>query len=234
MLYKTLKLLIQKQSDKWALKRFNLFLDLLKPVKNSTILDLGGYNGKFFYKFQDMIKHLDLKIIIADIDELALNTAKERGFDVVLLDGSGIINLPDKSVDIVFCNSVIEHVTLPKEDIWSCFDDKIFKEKSETRQKTFAEEIKRVGKKYFVQTPHIKFPIESHTWLPFVAGLKRRNLINLIKFSNKFWIKKTSPDWNLLNEKQMSVLFTDADNVLVNKKLGFAKEIIAYKDTYHE
>jgi len=47
MLYKILSALIQKQSDKWALKRFNLFLDLLKPAENSTILDLGGYNGKF-------------------------------------------------------------------------------------------------------------------------------------------------------------------------------------------
>ena len=230
MLYKILSALIQKQSDKWALKRFNLFLDLLKPAENSTILDLGGYNGKFFYKFQDMIKHIDLKIIIADIDKQALNIAKARGFETLLLDETGIINLPDKSVDIVFCNSVIEHVTLPKEDIWSCFDDKIFKKESETRQKAFAEELKRVGKKYFVQTPHVDFIVESHTWLPFVAGLKRKNLIKLIKFSNKFWVKKTSPDWNLLNEEQMSLFFPEANKIIINRVLGLKKEIIAYKN----
>jgi len=230
MLYKILSALIQKQSDKWALKRFNLFLDLLKPAENSTILDLGGYNGKFFYKFQDMIKHIDLKIIIADIDKQALNIAKARGFETLLLDETGIINLPDKSVDIVFCNSVIEHVTLPKENIWGCFDDKIFKEKSEIRQKSFADEIKRVGKKYFVQTPHVDFIIDSHTWLPFMAKLSRRNLIKSLKFSNKFWVKKPSPDWNLLNEKQMNLFFPEANEIMINRVLGLKKEIIAYKN----
>lgn len=230
MLYKILRTLIQNQSDKWALKRFNLFLDLLKPDKNNTILDLGGYNGKFFYKFQDMIKPLDLNIIIADIDEQALNIAKERGFNILLLDESGIINLPDKSIDIVFCNSVIEHVTLPKENIWNCFDDKFFKDESTTRQKKFAQEIKRIGKKYFVQTPHLDFLIESHTWLPLVSKLNRRNLIKLLNFSNKFWIKKTAPDWHLLNEEQMNLFFPEANAIIINKVLGFKKEIIIYKN----
>lgn len=225
-----LETLIQKQSDKWALQRFNLFLDLLKPESNSTILDLGGYNGKFFYNFKNIIEHLNLKIIIADIDEEALAIAKERGFETLLLNDSGKINLSDKSVDIVFCNSVLEHVTLPKNKIWNAMDGEVFKKESEIHQKLFVEEIKRIGKKYFVQTPHVDFIIESHTWLPFVAKLSRRNLIKGIKFFNKFWIKKTSPDWNLLNEKQMGLLFSDANEIITNKVWGFKKEIIAYKN----
>lgn len=224
-----LKSLVQKQSNKWAEQRFQLFLNLINPQPNSKILDLGGYDGKFFYRFKDMIKNLDLKIVIADIDEAGLKIAKERGFETLLLNEKGNINLQDKSIDIVFCNSVIEHVTLSKESVWECLDNKIFEEESNLRQKLFAQEIERIGKKYFVQTPHKDFPIEAHTWLPFINKLNRKAMINCIKLSNKFWIKKTSPDWNLLNKQQMSSLFPSADNIIVNKVLGFEKEIIAYK-----
>jgi 2-polyprenyl-3-methyl-5-hydroxy-6-metoxy-1,4-benzoquinol methylase len=228
MLYRALKYIVEKQSDRWALQRFNLFLKLLKPEENNVILDLGGSDGRFFYKFQHLIMHLNLKIIVADIDEQALNIAKNRGFETLMLDETGMLNLQDKSVDIVFCNSVIEHVTIPKKNIWKCLDDNFFKTESLKRQKVFAEEIKRVGKSYFVQTPHIDFIIESHTWLPFFAHLKRKYLIKLLKFINKFWIKKTSPDWHLLNEEQMAFLFDENINVVVSKVFGFKKEIIIF------
>lgn len=224
-----MKYLVQRQSAKWAEKRFKLFLALLNPEPESTILDLGGFDGKFFYTFKDMIKDLNLKIIIADINEDGLKIAKERGFETLLLNETGILDLQDKSIDIVFCNSVIEHVTLPKNEIWTCTDEQLFKNKSLIRQEEFANEIKRVGKKYFVQTPHKDFPIEAHTWLPLVNKLNRKSMLNLISFTNKFWIKKTNPDWNLFNEEQINLIFPNTD-IIVNKVLNFKKEIIVYKN----
>ena len=49
-----------------------------------------------------------------------------------------------------------------------------------------------------------------------------------MKQLNKFWVKKTQPDWNLLTEKDMKILFPDAE-IIVKKKLGMKKEIIAIK-----
>src|ERR1700683_884345 len=71
---------------------------------------------------------------------------------VVLGDG---VSLPfaDQSFDLVFSNSVIEHVGGREE------------------QARFASEIARVGKQYWVQTPNRYFPIAHHLWTRFVHWL---------------------------------------------------------------
>jgi len=62
--------------------------------------------------------------------------------------------LPDQAFDLAFSNSVIEHV--------GSFDD----------QKRFADEMLRMGKRIYCQTPNKWFPIEPHFlglcvhWLP--------------------------------------------------------------------
>ena len=68
----------------------------------------------------------------------------------------------DTSFDVVYCNSVIEHL--------STFDD----------QAKLAREVRRVGRSYWVQTPARRFPVEPHYLTPFVhwlpAKLRRRAL----------------------------------------------------------
>jgi hypothetical protein len=117
-------------------------------------------------------------------------------------------------------------VTIPKRNVWSLYSGKIFKEKSLDRQKLFANEIRRVGKQYFVQTPNKHFLVESHTWLPFFSWLPRRVLIPALRFTNTFWVKKTSPDWNLLDQDEMSSLFGEA-TIVSERKIGLIKSIIA-------
>ena len=67
------------------------------------------------------------------------------------------------------------------------------------------------AKTYFVQTPNKWFPIESHTWLPFVGFVPRAAQLATIAVSNRFWIKRTSPDWHLLTAREMRTLFPDAE-----------------------
>jgi ubiquinone/menaquinone biosynthesis C-methylase UbiE len=59
----------------------------------------------------------------------------------------------DRSFDIVFSNSVIEHVGSPAD------------------QEAFAKEIARVGRSYFVQTPNRSFLIEPHYLTPLFQFL---------------------------------------------------------------
>ena len=133
---------------------------------------------------------------------------------------------PDGFFDIVYCSSVIEHVTIPKEKVWKIYSGRRFRNESRKRQSEFTEEIKRLGKQYFVQTPYKQLPIESHTWLPFISWLPRRILIPVLHFTNLFWVKKTSPDWYLLGKKEMSELFNEA--IIIKEKIfGITKSIMA-------
>ena len=172
--------LVNKRRNKWREERFNFFLETANIQKGSTILDLGGHDGSFFHNFKNKINHLDLKIIIADVDRQALEVAKSRGFETLLIEEDERIPIESQSIDMVFCNSVIEHITVPSSEIWTCADEEYFKNTSWKRQESFASEIIRVGKGYFVQTPHVDFIIEAHSWLPFVTMLNRKNFIRVL------------------------------------------------------
>lgn len=207
-------------------KRFNLFLKLIKLKKGDLIVDLGGGSGEFMELLSDKI--IDYRIIIADLDENALNKAEKKGFKTIVLKENEKLPFYDNEVDVVFCNSVIEHVTISKSEIWTIQNGNEFETRAFLSQQFFAKEIQRISRSYFVQTPHRSFPIESHTFFPFTYLLSRKNQIKLIKFLNSFWVKKTSPDWNLLNKREMKLLFNDAE-VLEIYWLGFPKELIAFK-----
>jgi hypothetical protein len=97
-------------------------------------------------------------------------------------------------------------------------------------QKKFADEVRRVGKSFFVQTPNRGFLIESHSWLPLAGFLPRPWLLKVLRLSNQFWIKGAPPDFNLLDARQMAQLFPEAEIVL-EKKFGLVKSIMAMKIT---
>jgi hypothetical protein len=202
-------------------KIFKSYFDL---DENTRILDLGGGDGSL------LATTLDIKpaICIADIDKELLEVAKNKyGFEVMELDESGRIPCAKNQYDIIFCNSVIEHVTVDKKDIYEIQSDKTFRNAAFERQKVFANEIRSKCDKYFVQTPYKYFPIESHSWLPGIFVLMpRKTQISLIKFFNKFWPKKTWPDFNLLTEREMKELFPEA-KIVREKSFLFTKSLIA-------
>ena len=222
--------LVKAYSKRARKKRASIFRNAFLVDKNTKILDLGSETGSNINAVLQGTNFKPHNIYIADIDSsLVEKGASTYGFVPVLISESDKLPFKDGFFDIVYCSSVIEHVTVPKEQVWSLCSGKEFKDKSLKRQKLFANEIRRLGKQYFVQTPYKHFPVESHSWLPFIAWLPRRLLIPFLKISNKFWIKKTIPDWHLLNRDEMSSLFQDA-NIISEKSLGLTKSIMAIKN----
>lgn len=221
-----IKKIFKYYSNFHKLQRKNLIWNRLHPIKSYRILDFGGSDGKFLsILFPDFPKE---NLYVADISEKDLYMANLKfGYNTLLLDESGKIPFEDNYFDIIICNSVIEHVTMNKIDCYKVINWEEFNMKSSIRQKLLGDEIKRCGKSYFVQTPYRYFPIESHTWFPFFfIFLNRKSYIKFLNLLNKYWIKKSTPDWKLLTLSQMESIFPNAE-IIKEKSFMLTKSIIA-------
>lgn len=109
------------------------------------VLDLGGTS----YNWQWLPVPLDITILNLPGIMVDYAVAGPHRFHFVEGDATDMPHYADESFDIIFSNSVIEHVGGPE------------------RQAAFAREARRLGRAYYVQTPSKYFPLEAHTGLPF-------------------------------------------------------------------
>jgi SAM-dependent methyltransferase len=222
-----LRRLAARSSVACRVRRGRLFVERLEPTEADRILDLGGGTGGHIAE----IVPYRSNVTIGELDTEALRRAAETyGFGGLQLDGGETFPVADGQYDIVFCSSVIEHVTGPKEIAYHTEDGRQFGASARTAQTNFAAEIRRISKRYFVQTPYKYFPIEQHSFLPFfVVLLPRRWQVRLMRFLYAHrWIKPVYPDFRLLTIKDMRTLFPDAEIVL-ERYCGLVKSIIAIK-----
>jgi hypothetical protein len=130
----------------------------------------------------------------------------------------------DGAFDIVFSNSVIEHVG----DAQS--------------QQRFAREVKRVGRGYWVQTPNRWFPIEQHLLTPLVHWLPRRWQRWIVpRFTvwsavtrpsadrRQFYLDHYLEDVRLLDARELAALF-DGAQVLRERSCGWTKSLVVMRD----
>jgi hypothetical protein len=112
-------------------------------------------------------------------------------------DARDLIAYPDKSVDMVHSNSVIEHV--------GRWED----------MQAMAREVRRVGKSGWIQTPAWEFPIEPHFQAPFLHWFgqpMRRRMMMLSSRYRKFDTAKRRQHVdriNLLSKDEVRTLFPD-------------------------
>ncbi len=214
-------------SSRVRAKRGALMLARLPVDETTRILDLGGGNGSYLGRLLGP----GYDVTVADVVPEDLAAAERAfGYKTHLLDGSDTLPWEAGAFDLVFCNSVIEHVAGGAGDCWQVVDSAAFERRGSERQKRFAAEIARVGRGYWVQSPWKHFPVESHTWLPalLVVYLPRRQQVGLIRAANGYWVKRTTPDWRLLTKRDMEAMFPDAE-IVVERWLGLPKSIIALR-----
>jgi cyclopropane fatty-acyl-phospholipid synthase-like methyltransferase len=207
--------------------RASLFLRLIQPEPGATLLDLGGSTGSFAARIA--ARRPDLRITVADVEPTRFEAGRRYGFAVADLDPDAPLPFGDHAFDVVFCNSVIEHVTMPRE---RCLHEQIpetqWRRACLRRQADFAAEIRRVGRRYFVQTPHPAFLIDHHLWLPFTGRLSHEATRRLVRLTDRYWVKKCGvADWHLLDEHTMQHLFPDG-TITVERMLGMRKSVIAW------
>ncbi|MGH7952169.1 MAG: methyltransferase domain-containing protein [Limisphaerales bacterium] len=180
----------------WRAKRFKLFLNLIQPSENDIILDVGGIPWDWVSQ-PPAGKRLDT-LNIYPVDYHANNFPQHK---IQTLEGDGCaLNMPDKSYDIGFSNSVIEHV-----GSWE-------------RQQQFAAEIRRVANALWVQTPAYECPIEPHYMTPFIHYLPQSLQKKLLRWFTPFgWIERPNREeinsmvetTRLLRKSEMHQLFPD-------------------------
>ncbi len=219
--------LFHSYSTRARQRRARLFHTFFALNESSRVLDLGSERGDHIHSVLHGTAVCPENVHIADIDGALIEDGKKRyGYQPVLIPEHGRLPFADGYFDLVYCSSVIEHVTVAKGDVWKIRSGRRFSEQASARQQAFAAEIKRLGRSYFVQTPNRWFPLESHSWLPFVSYLPRALLLVVLRLSNRIWVKQTIPDWHLLTRSGMARLFPDAE-IHSERSLGLVKSLMA-------
>jgi ubiquinone/menaquinone biosynthesis C-methylase UbiE len=193
-------------------RRMQRFLSTFSITSETRILDVGGTPDVW-------------RLVSAHPKVTLLNTPRTRedqaATDWVAGDGC-CLPFRDQAFDIVFSNSVIEHVG------------------DAAHQARFAKEIRRVGRSYWVQTPNRWFPVEQHLLTPFVHWLPKSWQVAVVpRFTVWSLITPTTPDRKrfyldhfltdirLLSAGEVSRLFPDA-RIVRERFAGWTKSLIAY------
>lgn len=187
-----------------------------------SILDLGG-TSHFWNIFSPEFKNLNKKfeITIFNVSGFSDPSIADDGSQIQYFrsygDARELTGYADRQFDLVFSNSVIEHV--------GTFED----------QKKMADEIRRVGHFHFIQTPDPRFPIEPHFHFPFWVYLPESLKIWLLTHFSLGWYPKFESDTEALTEirainliplQKFRILFPDSE-IKFERIFGFSKSFIA-------
>jgi SAM-dependent methyltransferase len=172
-------------------RKLGLFLELLEPGPDSTVVDVGVTNAPFGGGSTDNFfeARYPWPERITGVGHTELD-AFEAAFPAVTAVRADGRELPfdDGTFDFGFSNAVVEHVAGGREG-----------------QRQFVHELCRVSKCVFVTTPNRWFPLEVHTLLPFVHWLPAAQRAQLIRYEDVL---------DPLGPKELAALFPYSVRVL--------------------
>lgn len=194
--------------------RFRFFRSLLATVPRPlTVLDVGGTQA--FWQKAGCLDEEGIHITLVNLKQEEVTHAHLAS---LAGDATDLSCFEAREFDIVFSNSVIEHVG------------------SYDAQAQMATEMRRVGHRYFVQTPNRYFPLEPHFLVPGFQFFPTTVQVHMVRRFNLGWYKKI-PDRDealdliqhhrLLGKQEFMKLFPEAQ-CYEERVLGLTKSFIAY------
>jgi hypothetical protein len=195
-------------------KRMREFFEALNVTSQTRILDVGGNPFIWEIATEDGLPQIENITVlnVYDVDHATLPS------NVRWIVGDGCkLPFADREFDVVFSNSVIEH--LGEHD----------------SQVSFAKEIGRVGKGYWVQTPDPRFFIEPHYLSPFVHWLPmdlrrkvagRATTWGILTRPSKQEIEDRLKEIRLIAPKEFKAMFPGAE-IMVERFIGMPKSLVA-------
>lgn len=194
-------------------RRGALFRRLLESVPRPVrLLDLGGTQRYWEVVEPAGLPGVEIVLLNREAPEVT-----RPGFLGVAGDARDLSDIRDGAFDVVFSNSVIEHV--------GDLDD----------QRAMASEIQRVGRRFFVQTPNRYFPLEPHFLFPGFQFLSVEARAQLLMRFRLGWYpripdparaREVAASIRLLTEAELRSLFPDA-TIHHERLAGLTKSLIA-------
>ncbi len=178
------------------------------------IVDLGG--SRHFWAAMDVDlsrKH----VTIYNISATETGHAEGPAGDIPIHIYDGMtLPLPDAAIDLIVCNSVIEHVPVGQ-------------------RRALVTEMRRVARKVFLQTPARAFPIEPHFVMPVMHWLPRSVAYRLVFISPWFWLsgrdRAVAREYfygtQLLNRAECMGLAADS-TIVPERVLGLTKSYLVF------
>lgn len=191
-----------------------LFEQTFQISSRTRVLDVGG--SALIWEFASVRPQLTVLNLPGGVERTSWP------FDIVYGDGR-CLPFDDGAFDVVFSNSVIEHVG------------------SRADQEQFAREVARVGRQYWIQTPNRHFPLEMHLMLPFVHFLPRswqaavvnrftvwERIARPSEAARAYYLNHFLHELKLLDSKELQSLFPNS-TVVSERVLGLRKSLIAFR-----
>ncbi len=175
-------------------RKLALFLELMRPDAETTVLDVGvdeishgesgGESGCTTHNFLEEHYPWPERITALGLHGGARFRARYPAIRYIQGDACDL-PFADGEFDVVHSNAVVEHVGGPE------------------RQEAFIREALRVGRRVFLTTPNRWFPVEVHTRLPLVHWLPPALAARAYDLARMPWAKEN----HLLGPAELRALF---------------------------
>ena len=190
----------------------DLFFQNFSKNDSIRVLDVGG--ASYFWNTSTLPTLPNIEIILLNLGKEKIDHPKIKS---IIGDATNMPEFEENSFDLVFSNSVIEHLYT-----WE-------------NQQKMANEIMRVGKKHFIQTPNRYFPVEAHYAIPFAQYVPKDLLYFFLTKTKLSRLQKWDPkdaqqyldEIRLLDQSEMQRLFPDS-TMYLEKFMGLTKSISAH------
>lgn len=201
-------------ANRFRHRRMRVFWSLVEPLTRPVrVLDVGG--TEFFWRQLGGLDRRGLELTLLNV---RTETTSAENATSLVGDARDLSRFDDGSFDVAFSNSVIEHL-----GDWES-------------QRRMAAEVRRVARRYFVQTPNRYFPLEPHFFVPGFQFLPRAARVGLVRrFALGYYDAIPDPaaagravdEIRLLSAGELRELFPDA-RLYRERVLGLTKSLVAY------
>ena len=191
-------------------RRMRRFAELFQPASTTRIIDVGGVELNW------TLIDASPQVLLVNVE--TDNVVQRAGLAKATGDGRAL-DYPDNAFDIAYSNSVLEHVG------------------TEDDQRAFADEIRRVAPRYYVQTPNREFVVEPHLMAVALHFLPRAAMRKLVRWLSVWgWVERPTQarvdevldSIHLVDARLLHTLFPDAE-IMAEKFLGMTKSLIAIR-----